>query len=234
MKLMTLTTASLIALTAALPALAQTTTAKAGTELTVRGEPSPFGSVMGVLAVDQEVTIEGCLEDVSWCQISSGEMTGWASGQYLYVSEGADAVTLIDMAGNPEALTIITQTPAEGTVADDTVTQGDQNAAALTTGTLGALTAVALGGPVGAIVAAGVAGTAVGAAAVEPTEETLTFVTTNPVETVYLDGEVVVGAVVPAEVTTYEVPQAEYRYLNVNGLPVLVNAADSTIVRVIR
>ncbi len=227
MKLTTFTLVSALAMGAALPAVAQTTTARAGTELTVRGEPTPFGPVLGVLTVDQEVTIDGCLADISWCKISSGDMAGWASGQYLYVEEGADAVTLVDLAGNAETITVIEATE-EGT------TQTDQNLAAAATGTVGALTAFALGGPVGAIVASGIAGTAVGAAVVEPTEDTITFISANPVETVYLDGEVVVGAVVPGEVATFEVPQPEFRYLTINGLPVLVDAESGTIVRVIR
>lgn len=227
MKFTSLPLASVLALTAALPALAQTTTAKAGTELNVRTDPSTFAAITGVLALNDEVTIDGCLEDVSWCKVSSGNMTGWASGQYLYVEEDANAVPLINMAGNPEQITVITQTE-EGT------TQAEQDGAALATGTIGALTAFALGGPVAAIVASGIAGTAVGAAAVEPTADTLTFVAANPVDTVYLDGEVVVGAMVPAEVTTYELPQTEYRYLAVNGLPVLVDAETGAIVRIIR
>ncbi len=229
MKLTKFTVASVMAISAAFPAFAQTetTTAKAGTELTVRAEPTPFGAINGVLEKDQDVTIDGCLADVSWCKISAGDTMGWASGQYLYVEDNANAVPLIDMAGNEEVITVIEQT-------EETTTKTDQNLAAAATGTIGALTAVALGGPVGAIVASGIAGTAVGAAAVEPSEETITFVTSNPVETVYLDGEVVVGAVIPSEVTTYELPQPEYRYLNVNGLPVLVSADNGAIVRIIR
>ena len=227
MKIASLTLASALALAAALPAAAQTTTAKAGTELNVRATPSSSAEITGVLEVNQEVTIEGCLEAVTWCKISSGDTMGWASGQYLYVEDNANAVPLIDMAGNAEVITVIEATE-EGT------SGGDQDVAALATGTVGALTAFALGGPVGAIVASGIAGTAVGAAAVEPTPDTITYVTANPVETVYLDGEVVVGAVVPAEVTTYELPQPELRYLSVNGLPVLVDAETGTIVRIVR
>ena len=69
---------------------------------------------------------------------------------------------------------------------------------------------------------------------VEPTADTLTFVAANPVDTVYLEGEVVVGAVVPAEVASYEVPQPEYRYLTVNNLPVLIDPETGMIVQIIR
>ena len=110
MKLTTLTIASAVALTAAPPAFAQTTTAKAGTELTVRAAPISSAAITGVLAVNEEVTIEGCLEAVTWCKITSGDTAGWASGQYLYVEQDTNTVPLIDMAGNPEELVIITQT----------------------------------------------------------------------------------------------------------------------------
>ena len=223
-----MTAVSVAAMIAAAPVVAQTM-ANTATELNVRATPSPFGEIAGVLEQGAEVTIDGCLQDVSWCKISSGEMVGWASGQYLYVAEGSDAVPLVNFSGDAEIVTI--EAPAE---AEAEVTEGDQDAAALATGTVGALTAYAFGGPVGAIVASGIAGTVLGAEAVEPTEETLTFVSANPVETVYLEGEVVRGAVVPTEVTTYEVPQENLRYLNVNGLPVIVDAETGTIVRILR
>ncbi|RYH02149.1 DUF1236 domain-containing protein [Salipiger sp. IMCC34102] len=234
MSMKMMTAVSVAALIAAAPVAAQTM-ANTATELNVRATPSPFGEISGVLEQGAEVTIDGCLEDVSWCQISSGEMMGWASGQYLYVAEGSEAVPLVNMAGEQAPVTVIERpVEAEAEVADGEVTEGDQTASALATGTVGALTAAAFGGPVGAIVASGIAGTVLGSEVAEPTEETITFVNANPVETVYLDGEVVRGAAIPASVTTYEVPQENLRYLNVNNLPVLVDAETGTIVRILR
>jgi hypothetical protein len=78
-------------------------------------------------------------------------------------------------------------------------------------------------------------GGAAGSAEVEPTMETVTYIESNPVETVYLDGEVAVGAGVPQNVTLYEIPsQPEYRYVSINGETVLVNPENNAIVRVIR
>lgn len=68
--------------------------------------------------------------------------------------------------------------------------------------TVGALAAVAIGGPIGGILVGGILGSAAGSAAVEPTTDTVTFIESKPVETVDLDGEVVVGAGVPAMVAT--------------------------------
>ena len=48
-----------------------------------------------------------------------------------------------------------------------------------------------------------------------------------------LDGEVVVGAGIPQEVELIAVPETEFSYAYINGVPVLVNA-DRSIVRIVR
>ena len=75
---------------------------------------------------------------------------------------------------------------------------------------------------------------AAGSAAAEPEESTITYVRENPVDTVYLDGEVVVGAGIPTTVTTYEVPETTYRYVNINGATVIVDNETNLIVDVVR
>ena len=109
-----------------------------------------------------------------------------------------------------------------------------QTAGAAAGATLGALTAYAVGGPIGGIIAGGIAGGAAGSAAAEPEESTITYVRENPVDTVYLDGEVVVGAGIPTTVTTYEVPETTYRYVNINGATVIVDNETNLIVDVVR
>ena len=47
-----------------------------------------------------------------------------------------------------------------------------------------------------------------------------TYVTSNKIDPVYLDGEVVVGAGFSDTVELREIPDYEYRYVCVNGLPV--------------
>lgn len=227
MKTLPIGLASAVVLTAALPSFAQSTEARAGAEIAARVTPSEFAPSVGVLELNQTVVIEGCLEDVTWCQISFDGQTAWASAEYLYVDEGATPVALINRPGTLSLSTV--------TVPDDDATQTDQNAAAAVGATLGSLIAFAAGGPVGGVIAGGVLGTAVAVSAVEPSEETLTFVSANPVETIYLNGEVAVGAGVPAEVVMYDVPtQPEFRYLTVNNQLVLVDAETGMIVRVIR
>ncbi|MBS1304050.1 DUF1236 domain-containing protein [Loktanella sp. SALINAS62] len=223
----TMIAVSVGALIAAAPVYAQTM-ANAATELNVRDVPSPFGEIAGVLEEGAEVTVDGCLEDISWCKISSGEVMGWASGQYLYVAEESEAVPLVNLSGDATEIVVIQQTETTEP------TEADQAASAAVVGTVGALTAFAFGGPVGAIVASGMAGSILGSELADPTEETVTYIAENPVDTVYLEGEVVRGAIVPQEITTYEVPQEGLRYLSVNNLPVLVDAETGTIVRIVR
>lgn len=83
------------------------------------------------------------------------------------------------------------------TYEDTAQTQADENSGEATGATIGALAAYALGGPIGGIIADGIIGAGAGAAVVEPNETTVTYISQNPVETVYLDGEVVVGPGVP-------------------------------------
>ena len=69
---------------------------------------------------------------------------------------------------------------------------------------------------------------------IDPPEKVRTYVTTNKVDPVYLDGEVVVGAGLPDTVELREIPDYEYRYVYVNGQPVLVDSKTRQIVYVVR
>ena len=73
------------------------------------------------------------------------------------------------------------------------------------------------------------------AASLTPAPEVRTYIDANPHDAVVLDGEVVVGAGIPDSVTLYEIPdQKDFKYVIVNGQPVLVNPADRRIVYVYR
>jgi len=85
--------------------------------------------------------------------------------------------------------------------------------------------------------AAGVVG-ALGAAvggvvdAVTPEPRVVTYVRTNRVDPIYLEGDVAVGARVPETVVLREVPQSSYRYAYINEDRVLVDPATRRIVYV--
>lgn len=92
-----------------------------------------------------------------------------------------------------------------------------------------------VGGPVGALIGAAAGGTAGNAATPEPAPEVRTYIDANPQQPVVLDGEVVVGAGVPDTVTLYDIPdQPGYKYVTINGQPVLVNPSDRRIVYIYR
>ncbi len=58
--------------------------------------------------------------------------------------------------------------------------------------------------------------------------------TSNPMEPVYLEGEVVVGAQVPDTVVVQPIPEYEYEYVYINGQPVLIEPASREIVYIFR
>jgi uncharacterized protein YcfJ len=103
-------------------------------------------------------------------------------------------------------------------------------------GLTGAIAGAVAGGPVGAAVggAAGIVGGAATGSLIDPPNEVRDYVTTNELDPVYLDGEVVVGAGLPETVELHEVPDYEYRYVYVNGQPVLVDATSRRVVYIVR
>ena len=226
MKLVQVGLMTALLFSTAIPAFAQSTDAIAATDLNIRSGPGTQFTVVGVIPGGQATMVEGCLEATPWCQVKFGETMGWSSSDYLAVNVNEQAFALTTRPANV-AVKSVTYEDADGTKANQ-----QQGAAA--GATMGVLIGVAVGGPIGGIIAGGIVGGAAGSALAEPDEKTITYITSNPVETVYVDGEVVVGAGVPTVVQTYELPQAEYRYLNLNGQTVIVDAETNAIVRVIR
>jgi uncharacterized protein YraI len=70
--------------------------------------------------------------------------------------------------------------------------------------------------------------------AIVPEPAVIQYITATPVPAVSVEGEIVVGAVLPAEVQLYEVPGSVYGYAVVNGVPVLVDTNARTIVYIHR
>lgn len=200
------------------------TAATVSTDLNVRSGPGVQHGVIGAIGTDQEVSVIGCIDSANWCQVSSGTLEGWAYGDYLNVRAGDEVVSLYP---NRETVGVtIIQAPVEDpTTGQDTAVGGLGGAA------MGAL----IGGPIGAVAGAAIGGASGAAAAEEPTTEVTAYVTSNAVEPVYLDGEVVVGAGVPETVTIYDIPdQPAYRYAQINGQTVLVSPQDRQIIHIYR
>lgn len=217
-----MTAAFLAVLASSGSALAQTA-ATATTDLNIRSGPGPQHSVIGVINADESVTVNGCLQGSKWCTISHDGGQGWVYSDYLTADVSGSAVVLTegyDDIGVP----VVTYDNAGGAAS------GAAGGAAT-----GAVAGALIGGPIGAVVggAVGAAAGGTAGAVIDPPERVRTYVTSNRVDPVYLDGEVVVGAGLPDTVELREIPEYEYRYVYVNGQPVLVNA-DRRIVYIVR
>jgi uncharacterized protein YraI len=199
------------------------TMVSATTDLNVRAGPGPEYQVIGMLGAGQDAPLTGCLKDSRWCTVATQDGNGWVYSDYLTTEDQGQRVVLAERPADV-AVPVVTYdgpSPAGGMVA---------GAAA------GATAGAIVAGPVGAAVG-GVAGAATGGtvqAAVEPPREVRTYVVDHSVEPIYLNGEVVVGAGLPENVQLAEIPDYRYRYVDVNGQPVLVDPQTRRIVYIVR
>ncbi|MCA0994575.1 DUF1236 domain-containing protein [Alloyangia pacifica] len=195
--------------------------ASATTELNLRAGPGPQYQIENVIPSDAEVDVKGCLADAEWCEVSYEGVEGWAYSAYLTTPVEDEPVVLYENRDRVEVKTI---------------TYEDKDNAAAGAGVGGAWGAAVgsllVGGP--AAVAAGAVLGAVTGAANNAEEKTVTYIERNPVEPVYLNGEVAVGAGIPQEIEVYEVPESDFKYLNVNQQTVLIDPETRRIVQVVR
>ena len=207
-------------LLAASPALAQVV-AMADTDLNLRSGPGSSYEIVGVIPSQGEVTVTGCMTDTPWCQVEFDGTTAWASGDYL--SAMVDNTPTVIYA-NREVLGVGDAGFDVGAT-DTEAALGAGAAAAITVGAL-------IGGPA-AIAAALLLGGS-GAAILNDEDSSVVYVRDNPLEPIYLDGEIVLGAGIPAEVALTPVPDSDYDYAYINGQPVLVERTNRQIVYVVR
>lgn len=214
-----------IALAALAGAANAQVTAEAVTDLNVRAGPGPQYPVVGVIAASGRASVAGCIEGSKWCQITASGVEGWAYSDYL--------VTSVD--NQPSVILTERQSVVPSVTYETTASTGQGNAGALTGVATGAIAGAIIGGPVGAAVG-GAAGAIAGGTVdtITPPQEVITYVEQNRSEPVYLEGEVVVGASLPETVQVQEIPDYEYRYVSVNGQPVLVEPDTRRIVYVVR
>jgi hypothetical protein len=179
--------------------------------------------VIGVVDAGASAMLDGCVEGSKWCVVSHGDGEGWVYSDYLIGDFGGQQI-------------VLTERPADS-IKVIAPPSGDGGATgAVMGGTTGAVAGAIIGGPIGAAIG-GVAGVAIGGTAgamAEPSSEVRTYVTSNQVDPIYLDGEVVVGAGLPETVKLREIPDYEYRYVYLNGQPVLVEPDSRKIVYVLR
>ena len=79
-----------------------------------------------------------------------------------------------------------------------------------------------------------VVGPAGNVAAIVPEPAVIQYISATPVPAVAVQGEIVIGAVVPAAVQLYEVPGAAYGYAIVNGNKILVDVNSRAIIYIHR
>lgn len=202
----------------ATPALAQSTTVSATTDLNVRAGPGSTYPVVGVIPADGSATLSGCTEAGSWCQVTVDGTQGWAFAEYLTTDVEGETVTIV---------TRRTEIGVPTVVYEEEDGEGEVAGAAT-----GAVAGAIIGGPVGAAIG-GAAGLAAGAI-IDPPEERIEYVRSNPVDPIYLEGEAVVGARLPETVELQTIPEYEYNYVYVNGQPVLVDPSNREVVYVVR
>lgn len=210
-----LTLATALTAVSAAPLMAAVS-ASTTTELNLRAAPGPQAEVVAVMPQDATVEVEGCT-DTDWCKVSFDGAEGWAYSPYLVNMQ------------TPEPTVIYQNT---STMELETIEVDNDGADATAGAAIGAGAAALLVGGPAAIAAGAILGAGAGAAA--PADETVTYVRQNPVEPVYLNGEVVVGAGIPDNVELYAIPETEYSYVYVNDAPVVVTPEDRRIVYVVR
>lgn len=194
----------------------------ATTDLNVRAGPGPQHQVVGMIGAGQSAELRGCLENSKWCTVAFANGEGWAYSDYLAGDFGGNQL-------------VLSERPADSGIAVVSPPDGGKTGS-IAGGVTGAVAGAIVGGPVGAAIggtAGFVAGGAVGQT-IDPPGKVTTYVRSNALDPVYLDGEVVVGASLPETVALHEIPDYEYRYVYVNGQPVLVDASSRRIVYVVR
>lgn len=186
-------------------ALAQTATATATTDLNVRAGPGPQYPVVTIIGANQQATINGCLQNSKWCQVTIGGVQGWAYSDYLVAT--LDNRTIVMTERPPESVPVVTYEQT-GSVAADVDVAGRL---------IGRVTEEGMVEPIA-----------------PPPPPVRTYVLSNQADPVYLEGEVVVGAALPETVQMREIPDYQYRYVYVNNQPVLVEPQTRRIVYVMR
>lgn len=203
MKSAALATAILLAASSAQAATAAMTT----DPLNLRVGPGPGYAVASVLPAGASVSVLGCIDNSNWCRVDASGTVGYVYSDYLNIGTPTAAVLL---GSTWKTVGVMTE------VAND---NGANVKSADPSGVLAGRDAVTLGDRSNS-------------GRLEPTQVWTTYVMANPVTPVYLDGEVMLGVGVPENVTLYEVPQSEFRYVRINDRNVLVDPKGRRVVYV--
>jgi uncharacterized protein YraI len=179
-------------------------------DLALRAGPGPAHPIVATIDRNGIVELEGCIDAGMWCRVSWQGVTGWTYAAYLG-HQAQDRIVVIPEARRTiQVPTVVYQEQRASTVQQQAPVI---IAEPITTPSLGTLK--------------------VGTVETPPSTVT-TYVTTNRIEPIFVEGEPVVGAVLPRSVVVREVPQYQYRYAVVNGRTVLVEPGTNRIVYIYR
>jgi uncharacterized protein YraI len=177
------------------------------TDMALRLGPGPTYPVVGVIERNAMVDVMGCIDAGTWCQVSWAGKTGWTFANYLAYQHAGNLVLLPQARSQVQIPTVVYQ----------------QQAAAAPVPQIATVGTLPPFNPLQATIEA-----------LNPPQPVLTYITTNRVDPIYLDGEIVVGATLPPTVSLYRVPDYQYHYANVNNRVVLVEPGTNRIVYVYR
>lgn len=178
--------------------------ATAVTDLNVRAGPGPQYPVVALATRGSTAVLDGCIEGSNWCRVNVGGVSGWAYARYLATDFGGSTVVISERRAELAVPVITYETTGSTTV---TTTQPER---------------LELIGPVEQV------------EPITPPPAIGSYITANPVEPVYLEGEVVLGATLPSTVAVRPIPDYDYQYVVVNNQPVLVEPETRRIVYVYR
>jgi uncharacterized protein YraI len=180
--------------------------ASAVTPLNIRSGPGPQYPVTGAIPDKGHATIIGCIQGSLWCEITHNGKQGWAYSKYLMATPSGRSLAVSEQIAQFPAVTF--EAPA--------VTVGSAAPPPAITGTLVERPATAA--PL----------------VITPPANVQQYVLGHPVQPVYLNGEVVIGAGLPQEVVLAPIPGNQYQYAYVNGVSVLVEPRTREVAYVYR
>lgn len=209
-------------------ASAQNLTATVGVDLNLRVGPGPAYDVVNTIPTGTSVVVYGCVEGLGWCDVEWNGTRGWVYSSYIVVG-GAP----IAQAPTPPPIVVYNGEEYFNQYYQTQTFYNNRAEIFARAGGVGVGAAIGaiIAGPIGAAVGAAVGGV-VGAAIVPP-DTVVAYIRAQPQpQPIYLEGEVVVGAILPDTVTLATIPDYTYGYASVNGRIVLADPSTRAIVYV--
>jgi uncharacterized protein YraI len=176
--------------------------ATTATDLTVYAGPGADYPSVGIATRGSSAALDGCLEGESWCRIDVNGLRGWVYAKELTVDYDGAPVIIQERRAD---LGVPVVTYEKTVVVDGRASPapGDE-----------------------------LIGTVDSSGEIVPPPEVRTYIDGASMDAVTYDGEVVVGATVPADMVITQVPNYQYSYVRINDRPMLVDPQSRRIVYV--